>query len=1049
MSRTIPSNTAVELAKRLGTELTPFIEIAWPSGTQYYSYTTRTISGRTYQGKLLNFESVQYQGKQTATAQVSSVSITLDDTDDSLRQLLNQHNLEHIVAKVYINYPTLSSHSDNVLLMIGKITSDIAWSEGERTLSFTVDTFITNNEVGYAPAEGDFAGLLDEAVDVTWPLCFGSINKVPAVRILGAIEGSLQSAIGPNTTSFYVDNGESFPQGRAIEIVVSGVTILGSFQGTKFTVTKMAQPEFSAGVNIGARVSGDVGENSSNVLWLSSYVNLENRYFLATIDGEKYVNYCIEQDGLRCTLSASFAANELATTGDTIDEISAVMLSSWENPSISVMVDVTAGTDAWTISDGTIVKHWTSASRFDAYVANLLPSTVLQILGKRSYKGMTVYTVIPSSYYEVTSGTALTGIDCTLIKFPKPLNEYDNQGWSGEVFVSLRSSQPNDTAPQSNTAKIIKWLLDTYATGLTTDTASFNSVAADIASYPSSFAVFDQEKVIQLCEDIAWQARCALLIENDVVYIRYLSKNPVSSVFLDEDSTVENSLVLGLSSFDSVVTKLTGTWVHNYSGDEDASHEYTYKNNISTYGLIEASRQFTIYNIEDCVKASVRFWGYRYSNVWRTASLKTFIKNTHLQVFDIGEVLYGVIGPNSINGVIESVNLDPNSPVVELGMEIAANAGTVIENPLYWWVPGIDLGTIKDPLYGLVLENDDEILEDDSSGGGITDPNNPDKETKYLVWRCTPSYIYQGLPSIFKLGLYDDPTPKTPPIKQGTWVELEVIGYKGNSIIPLHDLAKHYRYIDGGLSTFDLTITAAVELDRVHIFARAVIPRLNQDGQHTGEYDRDLTIKPDKTDDIPVDLPEEGEGLVTSVVRFTGIPVEVRRTEPFEVSVEGKEGTVVIFKIGSNTDPKDTLGAQGIQQTLTGGEDTFTLTVVGGAGADTFKIIASATPSECDPDEEIEAESGTIPIVEEDPYEPSSDEDDSNYDPDYDPVNNPEQLMALVEFQETTETGSTGTIKILQYRTRKLRVLNTGEMRITDFGDWQELLRASPCPPTS
>jgi hypothetical protein len=1047
MSRTIPANTAVELAKRLGTELTPFVEIAWPSGTQYYSYTTRTLGGRNYQGKLLEFETVQYQGKQTATAQVSSVSIKLDDTDDSLRILLNQHNAEHIVAKVYINYPVLSSTTDNILLMIGKVTSDIAWSEADRALSFTIDTFITNNEVGYAPAAGDFTGLLEEAIDQPWPLCFGSVLKVPAQRIIGAIEGTLETAVYPDTTEFYVSGGEKFPQGVYITVMISGVTMQGVFNGTHFTVTTMSMPQSTGPFGIAARP-----DNNDNPLlfWLSSYVNLENKFFLASIDGQQYVNYCTDQNGLMCTMSSAFSSNELATTGDTIDEASVVTLSKWDVDSIINVVDLPSGNNSWEIADGTVVKYWAAAGRFDAYVANLLPSTVSQVLGKRTFHGMSVYTVIPYSYYTIVDGTALTNKNCTLIKFAKPLNEYENEGWSGDIYVSLRSSQPSgDVAPKSNTANIIKWLLDTYATGLTTDSASFSAVASKIANYPSSFAVFDQQKVIQLCEDIAWQARCALLIENDVVYLRYLSQNPVNQTYIEAANTLENSLVLGLSSFDSIVTKLTATWKHNYSGDEDSQHEYVYRNNISTYGLVEQSRDFFIYNIEGCVQASARFWGYRYSHIWRTATLQTLIRNVHLQVFDIAELNYAVLGDNSINGVIELATISPNTPNLDLSIEIAANAGTVVENPLYWWVPGIDLSTIKDPLTGLILEDDTPVIEDDTTASGLGDPNNPTDRDKYLVWMCTPSYIYQGQVSTFRLGLYDAAVPHTPPINQSVWVEIETIGYTSASTGRVADIPKQYVQITAGLSSINITVpmTHGI-LDHAHFFARAVSPDLDELGQirlnpsNEPIYRRVTDIRPSRTDDIPVQLPEDGNPLA-GLLEFVTTPTTIERRETFNVTVKGKEGLKGIFHITSNTDDNDVLGAEGIEREFTGGLQVLQFSVVGGSGSDTFTLTVAATPKECDPDEDVYVESNTINISEPGYEIPSGDPDDSNYSEASDPAVNPEQLMDIIQFDEQSSAEG----KTFVYKVRKIRILADGSLRITDFGpDWIPLFTASPCP---
>lgn len=82
--------------------------------------------------------------------------------------------------------------------MRGRIKGDITWSEGDRTLSFDIETYIKDNVVGYAPKEDDFDDLWPDAIGVPWPLLFGNPIKVPCPQAIGKVKGTLDEALSRN-----------------------------------------------------------------------------------------------------------------------------------------------------------------------------------------------------------------------------------------------------------------------------------------------------------------------------------------------------------------------------------------------------------------------------------------------------------------------------------------------------------------------------------------------------------------------------------------------------------------------------------------------------------------------------------------------------------------------------------------------------------------------------------------------------------------------------------------------------------------------------------
>ena len=117
--------------------------------------------------------------------------------------------LEGLSCTVY-QYIEGMAKTDLIVLLDGRLTGDIQWSEGERTLSFTVENYYEDNEIGYAPQEGDIANLNPDVVGQPWPLCFGSPLKVPAVHIFRPQTGHQRSSTSSSIRVKTVSSGQQY-----------------------------------------------------------------------------------------------------------------------------------------------------------------------------------------------------------------------------------------------------------------------------------------------------------------------------------------------------------------------------------------------------------------------------------------------------------------------------------------------------------------------------------------------------------------------------------------------------------------------------------------------------------------------------------------------------------------------------------------------------------------------------------------------------------------------------------------------------------------------
>jgi hypothetical protein len=120
-----------------------------------------------------------------------------------------------------------------------------------------------------------------------------------------------------------------------------------------------------------------------------------------------------------------------------------------------------------------------------------------------------------------------------------------------------------------------------------------------------------QRKNIQTAlQEIAYQARCALWLKDDVFYIKYLSLEPDADDTITASYIVANSLVVTHSSTEELITKYTATWKEDYAVTEP--NQVILRYNVAKYGLHEQTFDYYIYNIQQLVEKSATFWLIRH-----------------------------------------------------------------------------------------------------------------------------------------------------------------------------------------------------------------------------------------------------------------------------------------------------------------------------------------------------------------------------------------------------------------------------------------------------
>jgi hypothetical protein len=695
--RTLTVNTTNKTVQRLASEPILILQIDWSTGTLYYGDKTFTLSGNPVTGKVLQFSPIQATGKQDTSGEISSANVTLDDVDGTLKVIYNTLIVPGTVVTAYHHYEG-NLWTDKTLVFKGKISGTVQWEEGERQLSFDIESLIEDVEVGYAPEEGEIVGQNPDTYGVMWPIVFGGVRRLKAVPLFsGAIGNNTDGIYGGwpylDATPFQVEGGDKYPQNTSLDIVVYATRFHGHFEGNTFHRDISNMPWFE-NVPLAVRDSGDPDATSPYVCWVTPGYNLARKQ--CWLGAGKQFNYCSHQEGNKCFFN--FSWDHLPNETETFVEVRGCVASYWYSDPTWL--------NYWYIKPGSnVYQYGVSASAL--YIVNEYPSTqVVEVYAWRTYDGSRVFVPVPSSYFTVHLSYAIGARNVTAIEFPTPLNQHDGEDWESDIYVSVRSIL------SSNTSDAIKWLVQTY-TSYSVDTASFDSVKVDVAPYPANFALFNKQNVMALIEEIAWQARCAIYSHNGTISIKYLSKELSSVYSITTTDVLLKSLKLLFTSIEDVYTKLVGTWRIDYTDEKLSVKKIIYSNNVAAFGLRELEKDVYIYNIEELAKMTIYFWGYRYSNSWRIAEYPTLLRTLALELFDCVAHLINIISTNSIRGVLEDVSHDSASNEITIRAQLASKAGQhvagqPVEDPYYWigdpaYV--VTPRTIVDPLNGLTLVN--------------------------------------------------------------------------------------------------------------------------------------------------------------------------------------------------------------------------------------------------------------------------------------------------------------------------------------------------------
>lgn len=788
--RNISAPAMTQVTTRLGGEPLCIVAIYW-NGVDPIYYCDRGIFVDNIQGKIIKLANLDDVVNISNASNSQSVSLTLDDTDGSIKSIYNTTDIHKKKVKIY-QWFTQINLNDKFLIFEGIINSPIVWLEKDRTLSFDVVSKLEDAEIGFSPEEGDFSPIDDNVIGKPWPLPFGTVLKVPAVSIDVIGNATLMDSIGLHdpkleadlqnlnlqqvyTSSYgsalitagsqlqansgvrdnvFVENSDDpdFQQGKSM--VQNGQKLLNEaakmtsdmfkireqiiaqktfektsvvlFNGATFPVNQSATFEIGDLIVTGT-VTPVIGSRGDSVLNIDS-VTAKKPFMTHIETGPTTLEKFTSSD-----LSGTNEIGNSLDFGNDLGLVAGIDIGKTAPPKVIVdsnpgFVFVKAGTRIKWVSD--LPQRW---------VAGILPCTVLGVYAIRDYDGTKLMTAVPTDYYDVSLENFISrdggpGITATVITLKQPLSYINDielttaetgtglvqtsttnvpgqnlseqvsrsgpffslisstftSGWEDQIYVDLVSP----VGP--NTVDILAYLIETYSGvpyGITppfgTDSTSFDLVRSQLDAFPMNFCLFDRKNLFDALKEIAFQARCAIWLKEDVFYLLYLvpQATPVDTITLDDIK--EDTLELHNTGTEELVTKFVANYKIYYGpqagfsasdvGQKD--DKIILRSNMAKYGLHEQQYNYYAYTNTILVDLSSTFWIIRKSNTWKLITFKTPLHKLKLETFDSITINLASVADGPVVGIVQSSNLDTDAMDITFSIWVPVRLGEMTVYP--------------------------------------------------------------------------------------------------------------------------------------------------------------------------------------------------------------------------------------------------------------------------------------------------------------------------------------------------------------------------------
>lgn len=702
-----------------GTEPITIIEVQWTPGGNRIAYADRNIGS--IQGRILEVSQLDAVVTVSGGSDSQKISVTLDDTQGDLKSIFDNHDIHKRPVWVYQWFDGLDL-SDRFLLFTGQINSPVVWNEADRTLSFDVVTKVEDKEVGFSAEEGRFSQIPDSLIGKAWPLAFGTVLDIPAIRLDKTVTGTTQEGVGiisgkgaaesapltnpADDVAFNRSIAMMNIQASALGLAAQRWFLQGVDQGEGRTLQDQANAIRANITNMIAskRQSEDEARrNRASQMGMYNSPDYIGPSTIHVLGGEDFpqgipVEVEIGNGGyftgiFNCQefriLSRRHPGNEQAAAS----AVSLPQTVHYPNEDYDIAIDTPRGqvrfrgfllgTSVTTYPQAAqIARHyWADAgstvrlvSDLDLnYLVSIVPGTVKAVKAYKRFEGARKLINVPNEYW-TQQNLNYGDITVATVRLTRQLSGIPDQGWEDDLYVTFESS----VGP--NTVDIMRYLIETYS-DLDVDEDSFAEVRNYLDPFPSNFAIFERKQIIQLLDEIAFQARCAVFVKNDTVYLKYLPAEPPSVQTITVSDVAQKSLSITMTETEEIVTKMIVNWRPTYA--DENTRKMVFRHNVDKYGVQEREFEWYIYNQPDIIRKAATFWLIRMANTWKRVRFDGYLNLLNVETFDAVTLnLSPTIGP--VKAMVESAIYDSSSNTISFECLTPIKSGTTTPYQFFW-----------------------------------------------------------------------------------------------------------------------------------------------------------------------------------------------------------------------------------------------------------------------------------------------------------------------------------------------------------------------------
>ncbi len=313
------------------------------------------------------------------------------------------------------------------------------------------------------------------------------------------------------------------------------------------------------------------------------------------------------------------------------------------------------------------------------YVVSIIPGTVLAVKAYKKFDNSERKLAnVPDDLWSVETKNygPITAVQVVL---SKPLSTIIDQGWEDDLYVTFES----DVGP--HTCDILEYIIDNY-TDLAYDTTTFTNIRTRLDPFPMNFPILDRKNTLEVLQEIAFQARCALWLSNGTFYIKYLPEEPSSDDTITvSDIDAENGVSVELTPTEDLVTKMIVSW--RISWAEDDPNKIILRHNVKKYGTQQEDFDFYCYNQPDIVLKVATFWLIRKSNTWKKMSFKTYLQKLNLEPFDTVTLDFATqkyVADVAVKAIVEEATYNSDDNSIDFVCLTPVKSGTMEKYKFFW-----------------------------------------------------------------------------------------------------------------------------------------------------------------------------------------------------------------------------------------------------------------------------------------------------------------------------------------------------------------------------